>query len=116
MTIHILHHGLTLCGVATRWPDVVPDGHHWVRLADAIQATCPACCMTFRMNATIVALKIALQQAADLLRRAVYDDVTPGDLEDTRSRAKHALSHYDELAKVEWEAMPVELTGPRGDA
>lgn len=42
MTVHILHHGLALCGqpgFASTWP----KGHSWVRVEERPDATCPLC-------------------------------------------------------------------------
>lgn len=41
--IHILHEGLPLCGFSREVPGHWPEGHRWVRVEDAKDATCGGC-------------------------------------------------------------------------
>ncbi len=41
--VHVLHEGRALCGMPGLFPKDWPDGHKWVRLDEAKDATCVAC-------------------------------------------------------------------------
>jgi hypothetical protein len=41
--VHVLHHGLALCGFSDKVPREWPDEQWWVGLADCSHATCTPC-------------------------------------------------------------------------
>jgi hypothetical protein len=43
LTVHILHHGLPLCGFSHELPRDWPPGHKWVGKDEAELATCALC-------------------------------------------------------------------------
>lgn len=65
-----------------------------------------------RAAATIVALKIALEQAAEALDHAATCSLTGEGVE----RAMAKVARYRLMAAPDWEALPVELTAPGADA
>jgi hypothetical protein len=42
-TVHVLRHGLPLCGFATGFPADWPPGHSWVGMDDLAVANCAGC-------------------------------------------------------------------------
>jgi hypothetical protein len=41
--VHVLHHGMPICGFASTVPRDWPEGHRWVSILDWEKATCGAC-------------------------------------------------------------------------
>jgi len=76
---------------------------------------------TDRDAATILALKIALEQAADLLESHAdeidheWGDGTPSDT-GIAAELRATAARYRAMSRDEWEALPIELTGPSGAA
>lgn len=85
MTIHILHHGITLC-FAADIHRVWPEGDQWVNVGDADSATCEKCVRYFQLGA---ANEVSEQYAGAFQRMAdnPVDHSVRSDRSDERSRA-----------------------------
>lgn len=65
-----------------------------------------------RDRATIEALKLALEQAAthvEILRTQIHPGAIHGGFD-------AVVARFRAMSAPDWEALPVELTGPGGDA